>query len=66
MPRLAIALGLAFVVTACSSHVPGPSTAMTTAAPEPECLQASPGNSLPGFRCTGDYTGDAAQTGRGR
>ncbi|BBK43462.1 hypothetical protein STVA_34820 [Allostella vacuolata] len=65
MSRLAIFLGLALLAAACSG-VPGPSVAMRTAAPDPECLQATPGNSLDGFRCTGDYSGDGGNVGRGR
>ena len=65
MSRLAISLGLVLLAAACSD-VPGPGVATRAAAPEPECLQATPGNSLDGFRCTGDYSGDGGNVGRGR
>ncbi len=66
MHRLSLALGLAFVVAGCGSVSPAPGTAMLAAAPEPECQQSTPGNSIPGFRCTGDCSGDASTIGRGR
>ncbi|BBK31218.1 hypothetical protein EDC65_1344 [Stella humosa] len=63
MIRLALAAALSLLVAACNTVYP---TAGNVAAIDPECAQATPGNSLPGFRCTGDYTGDAQNTGRGR
>ncbi len=64
MYRLIAALGIAILTTACSAVASGPFTAYSPGpyaqAPEPECLQATPGNSLDGFRCTGDYTGDGS------
>lgn len=67
MYRLIAALGIAILTASCSSGPSGPSTAAyTMKAPEPECLQATPGNSLDGFRCTGDYTGDGSSRNGGR
>ncbi|MGE0715439.1 MAG: hypothetical protein AB7P02_08360 [Alphaproteobacteria bacterium] len=61
MKRLLAAAGIALTASACSTFADtGPTRAsIDQAMLQPECRAASPGNALPGFRCTGDYTGDA-------
>ncbi|MCC7276482.1 MAG: hypothetical protein IT561_27705 [Alphaproteobacteria bacterium] len=63
MARILCAACLVLTISACSIYAPlGPSQA----AMEPECRAATPGNSVPGFRCTGDYTGDGGTMSSGR
>lgn len=61
MHRIFAAVGIAMLAGACSYVTPGPSTAYYPgSALDPECAQSTPGNSVAGFRCTGDYTGDGS------
>lgn len=66
MIRLVPVLAVTALLAACAGMAPHPPMAagMGYASLEPECRAATPGNSAPGFRCTGDYTGDASGKGR--
>lgn len=51
MRHLFIALCLTLAAGACSNLDNG----LDTARHAPDCRSATPGNSIGGFRCTGDY-----------
>lgn len=59
MIRLLSLAGIALAIAGCAQVQPPATAAVEYAMIDPECRNASPGNALPGFRCTGDYTGDA-------
>ena len=66
MVKLVAAAVVGLMLAGCAGFsTPPPSAGMGYAMlTEPECRAATPGNSVPGFRCTGDYTGDASGKGR--
>lgn len=51
MRRLLMVICLTFGASACSSLHNGLDATLHA----PDCRSATPGNSLAGFRCTGDY-----------